>query len=83
MIDIESVVGTGTNMIMCWRFEDAPILFQELSTHGGDEELVFLVPAEAGEMFDATTPLFDILYSGYIKPARINLGTHIVYITAH
>ena len=32
--------------IITWRFEDAPKEFQDLSTNGGDEDWVILIPAE-------------------------------------
>lgn len=32
--------------IHVWRFSDAPKQFQELSTHGGDEDWVALIPKE-------------------------------------
>ena len=35
--------------IMVWRWEDAPSRFRELSTHGGDEDWVALIPKEQWE----------------------------------
>lgn len=32
------------NAITVWRFEDAPADLRELSTHGGDEDWIALVP---------------------------------------
>jgi len=32
--------------IMVWRFHDAPEQFRKLSTHGGDEDWLALVPKE-------------------------------------
>jgi hypothetical protein len=83
MIDLEEVVDTGRNMIRCWQFYDAPLILQNLSTHGGDEELIFVVPVDIDETLDANTTIYDILYCGYVKPCRKVIGTHVVYITAH
>jgi len=30
--------------IMVWRFEDAPVVYQDLSPHGGDEDWVAFIP---------------------------------------
>ena len=32
--------------ILVWRFNDAPIEYQELSTNGGDEDWLALVPKD-------------------------------------
>jgi hypothetical protein len=83
MIDLEEVFPNGKNMMRCWQFEDAPELLKKLSSHSGDEELVFVIPLEIDQVLDVYTPLFDIIYSGYIKPVRKIVGAYVVYITAH
>jgi hypothetical protein len=84
MIDLEEVFeGYEGTMFRCWRYEDAPMLLQNLSTHGGDEELVFVIPADIEEGLNESSPLYDVMYSGYIKPTRKKIGQYVVYITAH
>jgi hypothetical protein len=34
-----------TQPMKLWRFQDAPVYLQQLSTNGGDEDWVLLVPA--------------------------------------
>lgn len=41
----------GKPFIRVWRFEDAPPEFQALSTNGGDEDWVALVPKELAEKY--------------------------------
>jgi len=84
MLELEEIfVKDVDKMIRCWNFADAPALIQKLSTHGGDEELVFVIPLELEELLDQSTQLYDIIYSGYIKPSRKVVGQYAVYITAH
>lgn len=33
-------------MISVWRFDDAPLEYQELSPHGGDEDWVAFIPED-------------------------------------
>ena len=37
-------MNTSENTIKIWRFEDAPIKYQQLSTNGGDEDWVVEIP---------------------------------------
>ena len=84
MIELEEIfVNDANKMIRCWNFADAPALIQKLSPHGGDEELVFIIPLELEESLDQGTQLYDIMYSGYIKPSRKVVGQYAIYITAH
>lgn len=82
MVDVEELLPMGLHEIKCWMYADAPVLLQHLSPHQGGEELVFVVPLEVDMLLDERTQLFDILYSGYIKPFRRKIGNYVVYITA-
>jgi hypothetical protein len=42
-----------------------------------------VIPVEIDQILDVLTPLFDIIYAGYIKPVKRNMGQYVVYITAH
>jgi hypothetical protein len=44
-------MNTFNNMIIVWRFEDAPEEFRTLSHHGGDEDWVALVPKTMADSF--------------------------------
>jgi hypothetical protein len=44
-------MNTFNNMIIVWRFEDAPEEFRALSHHGGDEDWVALVPKTMADSF--------------------------------
>lgn len=70
------------NVIHVWRFEDAPARYRELSTNGGDEDWVALVPKE----------IADEDYIGWLEPGsafgvftidRYLLPEGYVYIGAH
>jgi hypothetical protein len=37
-------MGTMTDPILVWRFDDAPEEFRALSTHGGDEDWIAVFP---------------------------------------
>lgn len=44
MASLAVTLNVDTNCIKIWRFEHAPEKYQQLSTHGGDEDLVVYVP---------------------------------------
>ena len=45
--------------IKIWRFENAPVKYQELTKHGGDEDWVALVPKEVWKSEYAYIPFLE------------------------
>ncbi len=42
------------NAIILWRFEDAPAYLRKLSTHGGDEDWLAIIPDSVGNEYPLT-----------------------------
>ena len=42
---------SDTHMIRVWRFDDAPQHLQDLSTHGGDEDWLALIPVALANQY--------------------------------
>lgn len=73
--------------IIVWRFEDAPEEYRRLSTNGGDEDWVILIPVELSEPNDkrcyGCEYIFDHFDAGN-EPQRFVLEDNsIVLIGSH
>ena len=71
----------SSNPIHCilWAFKEAPIEYQELSRHGGDEDWVILIPTEFNEFSESY--LVDRLTVCDCESYETDGGR--IYITAH
>lgn len=73
--------GASERFIRLWRFEDAPVEYRALSTCGGDEDWVALIPAE---LRDGMPWEDDVYTSGLGWRHRYELDTgELVLIFAH
>ena len=69
-------------LIRVWPFEDAPLQYQALSPHGGDEDWVAVVPAALADRYIGWlapgTPFGCYTVSIHALPdgARLYIGTH-------
>ena len=72
-----------SKVILVWRFQDAPLELQRLSTHGGDEDWIAFVPnmilEEEGIIWwlEPGTPF------GRYKVSEHELEDGVVFIGAH
>jgi len=65
--------------IRVWRFADAPKFLREMSTHGGDEDWVALVPSNLENEYIAWLETYQ-----FDNAQKITLSDNSkVYITAH
>ena len=68
--------------IRVWPFGDAPEEYQALSTHGGDEDWVVVIPREYEDRGDWWVPWLDHIDT-MRDPKRYEHGDEVVYIGAH
>jgi hypothetical protein len=71
--------------IKVWEFESAPQKYKSLSTSGGDEDWVVLIPKELTYSVEQCgTPLWIRKMDSVDEPQRFPLDTgEIVYIGSH